>query len=110
MDEAAVLARASSACAQLERVRLLLAPLCASLRRVHMRTYLHPMHAPRLLLLLAATLEACGAALRSAAHAEARTEAVRAVARCEEGLVGLVRPHPHPHPHPYPYPYPYPYP
>ena len=90
-DSAHEAATVCAACALLrstsQAIERVLAPLCTQLVSVHARPYLHPLHAPRRLLLLRALIES--GALQ-AADAAARKRIVSHVVSCAEGCCGVV--------------------
>ena len=89
-EEARTLASASAMCPCNERVSLLLKPLCDSLLSIHARPYLHPLHAPRLMLLLQSALHPNIGGIASTDDAKARFDAAAFVSSCADACAGFL--------------------
>ena len=85
-EEAETLRAACDLCPTAQRVALALGPLCAQLVNVHTRAYLHPLHAPRLLVLLHALIDGAAAADEPAW----RSVVINMLSGCAEGCCGVV--------------------
>ena len=85
-EEAETLRAACDLCPTAQRVALALGPLCAQLVNVHTRAYLHPLHAPRLLVLLHALIDGAAAADEPAW----RAVVINMLSGCAEGCCGVV--------------------
>ena len=87
--EAGRLAAASSFCTHDDRLRIVIVPACELLARVHTRMYLHPLSAPRALLLVASVLSPVGGGLADGADASTRDTLTRLISASGGGMCGF---------------------
>ena len=90
VDRATTIALASATVEPMARVTSVVEVLCSQLASVHTRAYLHPLQAPRLLILLRAMLSDAGGGLAWTDDARAQEATVRTLSVCVEGCCGYV--------------------